>query len=82
MHGCARGPPPEGRWGGRSNPPLVGCVWGRVRWGERREVRELCVCGERWGERREVLHVILFRGGGGGGGFKIFWKSAMQLVAI
>ena len=22
MHGCARGPPPEGRWGGRSNPPL------------------------------------------------------------
>ena len=23
MHGCARGPPPVGRWGGRSNPPLV-----------------------------------------------------------
>ena len=23
MHGCARGPPPEGRWGGRSNPPLT-----------------------------------------------------------
>ena len=23
MHGCARGPPPEGRWDGRSNPPLV-----------------------------------------------------------
>ena len=23
MHGCARGPPPEGRWGGRSNPPLA-----------------------------------------------------------
>ena len=23
MHGCARGPPPEGRWGGRSNPPLL-----------------------------------------------------------
>ena len=22
MHGCARGPPPVGRWGGRSNPPL------------------------------------------------------------
>ena len=22
MHGCARGPSPEGRWGGRSNPPL------------------------------------------------------------
>ena len=23
MHGCARGPPPEGRWGGMSNPPLI-----------------------------------------------------------
>ena len=22
MHGCAGGLPPEGRWGGRSNPPL------------------------------------------------------------
>ena len=26
MHGCARGPPPEGRWGGKSNPPLLLCT--------------------------------------------------------
>ena len=39
---------------------------GGDRWGERREVEELCVCGRKgeWGERREVLHMILFRGGG------------------
>ena len=35
MHGCARGPPPEGRWGGRSNPPLnipikECCDWGNI----------------------------------------------------
>ena len=29
MHGCARGPPPEGRWGGRSNPPLATAVLGK-----------------------------------------------------
>ena len=29
MHGCARGPPPEGRWGGRSNPPLLR-GWGNI----------------------------------------------------
>ena len=55
---------------------VCGGEGGRGRWGERREVGELCVyVGERrgWGERREVLHMILFRGGGGG--FKIFWKS-------
>ena len=65
----------------------VGCVWGRGRWGERKEkkVGELCVWGEgeegggRWGERREFGELCVgpshaFASGGGGWCSKYFGK--------